>query len=475
MKRILPGTVAILSAILVFISCNKIDATDLGSGLIPEIDNINTFDTTLSVISDNFFSNEDTIRMIYTARHSVGLIENDAEFGQTSTLLYTAFAPSTNRVYPFVKRDSVTIDSVVLSLAYAGAYGDSTSQLTYEVREIDRTFDFRDTGYSVKHPDFPTQPQVIGSRTVVVDNLHDSIMYRNQKDTVKVAGELRIPLDLAWASRFKNYDTTNAYKNDSIFQRDYFRGVEVRAAQSSPQKRALTYFNLTDNAKTRITFYCRVQNNGKTDTIAPFFQYKTGYPEASMVRSTPAGAYLANINNGLLNDEQIYIQSTTGSYASIQIPALSTLPNAVIHRAELIMDKASSTDESHYSPPPRLFIEALSGDTVFTIRNDFVPANTAVGYDLTTLGGLLKGDRYSFNLTRYAQSILTKGYRNYTLRVSSPFIATPKYLTANDVNSNQQFPLIINPMLGGGRVVVYGGAYADPSKAMRVRIIYSKI
>ncbi|RYF89164.1 MAG: DUF4270 family protein, partial [Chitinophagaceae bacterium] len=226
MKRILSGTAAILSAILVFISCNKIDATDLGSGIIPEIDNVNTFDTTISVISDNFFSNEDTVRMIYTARHSVGVIENDPEFGQTSTLLYTAFAPSTTRTYPFVKRDSVTIDSVVLSLAYAGSYGDSASQLSYEVREIDPNFDFRDTGYSVKHPDFPTQPQVIGSRTVFVNRLHDSIMYRNQKDTVKVAGELRIPLDLSWAGRFINYDTTNAYKNDSIFQQR-FRGVEV--------------------------------------------------------------------------------------------------------------------------------------------------------------------------------------------------------------------------------------------------------
>ncbi len=474
MKRILSGTAAILSAILVFISCNKIDATDLGSGIIPEIDNVNTFDTTISVISDNFFSNEDTVRMIYTARHSVGFIENDPEFGQTSTLLYTAFAPSATRTYPFVKRDSVTIDSVVLSLAYAGSYGDSASQLSYEVREIDPSFDFRDTGYSVKHPDFPTQSQVIGSRTVVVDKLHDSIMYRNQKDTVKVAGELRIPLDLSWAGRFINYDTTNAYKNDSIFQQR-FRGVEVRAAQSSPQKKALTYFNLTDNAKTRITFYCRVQNNGKTDTIAPFFQYKTGYPEASMVRSTPAGAYLANINNGLVNDEQIYIQSTTGSYATIQIPALSNLPNAVIHRAELIMDKVPSLEENFYAPPPRLFIEALSGDTVFTIRNDFIPANSAIGYDLTTLGGTFSANKYVFNLSRYTQSILTKGYRNYTLRVSSPFIATPTFLTASDMNSNQPFPLIINPMLGGGRVIVYGGGFADPSKAMRLRIIYSKI
>jgi hypothetical protein len=84
-----------------------------------------------------------------------------------------------------------------------------------------------------------------------------------------------------------DYDTTagDAYNNDSIFMTK-FRGLEVRATEASPVKRALAYFNLNDNTKTRITFYCRIQNNGKTDTIAPYFFYTARSPQANMVRST---------------------------------------------------------------------------------------------------------------------------------------------------------------------------------------------
>ncbi|MBL7696703.1 MAG: DUF4270 family protein [Chitinophagaceae bacterium] len=476
MKSIISGSVASLAVIFLFISCNKIDTTDLGSGLIPEIDNVNTFDTILPVTSDNFFSSEDSRKMIYSQAHGIGIIDNDAEFGTTSVHLYTAFAPSASHSYPFVKRDTVKIDSVVLSLAYSSQYGDSTSVQQFEVKEISRVFDFQDTAYTITNPDFPVEPEVIGSKAVTFYTLNDNVQYRNAKDTVNTANELRIRLDTAWARRFVAYDTTasGAYNNDSLFQTQ-FRGIEVRATEASTKKKGIAYFDLTQNERTRITFYCRVQVNGRTDTIAPYFVYKTRMPEASIVRRTPGGNYLANMSNGMPNDERIYMQGTPGAYATISIPGLSGIPNCVIHRAELIMEKSPSLEESSYPPPSKLFIEALSGDTVATIRNDFIFTNSSGGYDITSLGGSYAKDRYVFNLTRYVQSIVTKGYRNYTLKVSNPFVTTPNFTNSLDVITTDTIPLIINPQLGGGRVVLYGGGYTDTAKAMRMRIIYSKI
>lgn len=476
MKSILSASVAILTAFLLFIACNKIDTTDLGSGLIPPIDNVHTFDTTFAVISDNLLSNDDSVNMLYTELHGAGIIENDAEFGKTAAHFYTSFAPSQSRSYPFVKRDTVRIDSVVLSLAYGGIYGDSTSIEQIEVRELDPLFNFEDTGYAITHPDFPVQTGVIGTKTVAFRTLNDTLQYKNAKDTISTANELRIHLDTGWARRFVLYDTTagDAYNNDSLFL-GKLRGLEVRAAESSPEKRAVAYFRLTDNARTRITFYCRIQNNGRTDTIAPYFIYKNRYPEANMVRRTPAGNYLANVVNATQNDQLVYIQATPGSYAAVQIPGLNGIPNCVIHRAELIMEKSPSLDESLYPPPPRLFIQGLAGDTTITVRNDFIPANSAAGYDLASLGGIFAKNQYVFNLTRYVQSILTKGYRNYTLKISSPFTVAPLFVTSADVISSQPIPLVVNPLLAGGRVVLYGGAHTDTTKAMRLRIIYSKI
>jgi hypothetical protein len=479
-RNILASFVVLLTGILIFGSCNKIDTTDLGNELIPGSDNVETLDTTIYLSTDNLLTPAtDTIKMLYTELHTAGVIDNDLEFGKTETHFYTSFVTPQSHTYPFVKKDTVRIDSVVLSLGFNELYGDSNSVENFEVREIFSGFNFKDTGYQIDNPDLPVRPEVIGNKSAIFYTINDSVFYVNDKDSVRSKGELRIKLDTAWARRFVNYDTTagNPFNNDSLFM-DAFRGFEVRVNEgASPVKRALAYFDLTDNAKTRITFYCRIQNNGHTDTIAPYFIYKRGGPQANIVRRTPANAYLANVNNGLPNDEKLYLQTSPGSYAKVEIPALSALDNRVIHRAELICEKVPSQNDNYYLPPQYMFIDAFSqtGDSIFTIRNDFIPANSDRGYDVSILGGSLKNNQYLFNLTRYVQSIVTKKQTNYTLRISSPFTAVLHYLPADDKPNGSRVPLILNPTLASGRVVLYGGNFPDINKRMRLRIIYSKI
>ena len=470
---------ALLTGILIFGSCNKIDTTDLGSELIPGSDNVATLDTTLHVISDNLLTPAtDTVKMLYTELHTAGVIENDAEFGTTETHFYTSFVTSQSHTYPFVNKDTVKIDSVILSLGFNQLYGDSNSIENFEVREIFTGFPFKDTGYQIDNPDIPVRPELLGSKNVQFWTLNDSTFYRNAKDTVHAGGELRINLDTAWARRFVSYDTTNAFYSDSSFM-TVFRGIEVRVNEgASISKKALAYFDINDNSRTRITFYCRVQNNGKTDTIAPYFMYKRGAPEANIVRRTPANGYLANVTNGLPDDEKIYLQTTPGSYVKVNIPALDGLDNRVIHRAELICERIPSLEDEFYPAPPYMFIDAFSqtGDTIFAIRNDFIFTNSGRGYDLASLGGQLENNnKYVFNLTRYVQSIVTKKQTNYTLRISAPFTNIPRQLTVDDKPGALRYPMVLNTTLAGGRVVLYGGNYPDLTKRMRLRIIYSKI
>ncbi|HUQ65218.1 MAG TPA: DUF4270 family protein [Flavitalea sp.] len=476
-RNILASFAAILTIILLYSSCTKIDTTDLGNDLIPGSDNVETKDTTLDVITDNLLFVNDTTKMLYTELHSVGIIDNDAEFGGTAAQLYSSFVPSTAHSYPFVKRDTVQIDSVVLSLSFSKLYGDSNSVQQFEVREISPIFNFKDTGYYLNNPDIPVREELLGSKNVSFLTLNDSVQYRNDRDTIRSAGELRISLDTAWARHFVDYDTTpgDAYNNDSLFMTK-FRGLEVRTTEGSTLKRALAYFNINDNTKTRITFYCRIQSNGKTDTIAPYFMYTARSPEANIVKRTPSGNYLANVNNGLDNDDKLYLQSTPGSYAKVTIPGLSTLGNRVIHRAELIAEKMPSDEENYYVPAPYLFVEAFSqtGDSIFTVRNDFVLSNSNPGYNVNTLGGLFKNDKYVFNLTRYVQSIVTNQQTNYALRISTPFTAQPYYVSTDD-KPFTKIPIVINPTVAGGRVVLYGGNHPDVTKHMRLHIYYSKI
>ena len=49
----------VFSAIFLLTACTKIDTTHLGSDLIPSVDNVNTFETTLDVVANNYIGNEE--------------------------------------------------------------------------------------------------------------------------------------------------------------------------------------------------------------------------------------------------------------------------------------------------------------------------------------------------------------------------------------------------------------------------------
>lgn len=464
--------IASLSVLLLF-SCSKLDTTDLGSELIPAVDNIHTFETILDVVTDNYLF-DDSTRMS-SQDYALGIIENDAEFGRTEAAIYFTAEPVSFGTYPFLKKDSVYIDSVVLSLGYAGIYGDSNSIQQVEVREIEPDIIFRkDTSYKISTPLFPVIPDVLGSKLVNFNQLNDSIRYANFGDTISTRNELRIHLDTSFGRRFVSFDTAREFKNDSIFK-SVFKGFEVKVNEAmSPVKNALAYFDLNDADHTKLTFYCRVMRNGKLDTINPVFVYSND-PHANLINRTPANAYLSYLNNGHDdNDDKLYLQSTPGSYGLIKIPGLDTLNNRVVHQAQLIIEKLPSAQEEIFRAPDILFLDAVSttGDSIFSIKKDFIPVQSFPGYDISLFGGQLKDDQYTFNLTRYIQGVVTNKDPNYDLRVYSPFLQFLYYIQP-DGQVGFRLPLNFGTPVAGPRVIVGGGSH--PDKRMRLRIIYSKI
>src|SRR6478735_3190033 len=126
----------LLAASVFLPSCKKVnEATLLGGDLVPDVDNINTFASTLDVVTDNVYL-EDSSRVIYTDPVALGTITNDPEFGKTNASAYLQVSPTFFKSYPFVSKENLTIDSVVLSLNYIGGYGDTSSMQTVHVYEI---------------------------------------------------------------------------------------------------------------------------------------------------------------------------------------------------------------------------------------------------------------------------------------------------------------------------------------------------
>jgi len=470
------GLLALLSPITIALlfSCTKVnEATELGDELIPAVDNVNTFDTLLNVQAA-YYPYDDSSKHVIGENMALGQI-NDPAFGATTADMFFNLS---SRVYgssPF--KDTLDkIDSVVLSVAFRGSYGDTLpSDITVQVSEInDNTF--VDTAlYRFDNPGFNSTAG-IGSSTFNVTRFRDSIRISpsgKRTDSSKVANVLRIKLNNSIGQKLAAFDTS-AYRDDPTF-RAKFRGLAIKTTNVSGSPfGALAYFNLTD-ANTALLVYYQSRNGATRDTsVATFVHNVTG--QANSVRRTAGGEYLTKIVQS--NSQKLYIQSSPrGSYIGIKIPGLSSFPNKVIHRAELIAysvpaDNAAGSE--YLITPNRLFLdhkgENNSKDSAYFFDNDIQPGIDG-SLDFTAFGGTLRSDQsYRFKLTRYVQGIVTRGERNDSLRLFAPLRSNVYAKSLNQVISVPNLDFIAK-----GRVVIANGNYPDPSKRLRLRIIYSNL
>ena len=475
----LKGLLALFSlcSVVFFFSCTKInESTELGDELIPAVDNVNTFDTTIK-LEAAYHPFDDTSRHLISENLALGKI-TDPVFGTSTADMYfnlsSGAAGNSYGAYPFgTDRNSIQgIDSIVLSLSYQGGYGDTTnSQVSVQVFELASFKD--DSLYRFNTPAFSTLGGVLGSKTFFFSKLRDSLPVRRKNDsTTKVANVLRIPLSQTLAQKLTSFDTSIGYKNDSLF-RTLFRGLAVKTVNASGQG-AFGYFNLYDLTKSQLIVYYRVKrSDGTIDSSASVVFTHARYGQANSISRNSSGDYLANMNNPA--SQNLYIQSSpSGSYVGIKVPLLENFPNKVIHRAELIAYRISSPLDNIFTSPSRLLLDRVyktsTIDSAYIFENDLqVGADGSL--NLAGFGGNLRSDNsYRFNITRYVQGIVTRKERNDSLRLYAPLRST---LYAKSLAQSISVPNLDN--IAKGRVVIAGPNYLDPNLRLRIRIIYSNL
>ena len=486
MNRKYIAFVAAVSILLFYtLSCNKIDTTDIGNDLIPVVDNVNTFDTTLEIISDNHLL-PDSTRIRALEDHALGFISSDPIFGRTTATIYVDMRPRVYGIRPFAEEDSlVAIDSVVLSFKYEGTYGDTNSVVRFNVHEIDLEEDqsFKDSaiGYYIGQRDFGVviPPLAVHDQNFTKLNDQDS-MYEGSLKTV-VSNQMRIRLPNSFGQRFFDYDTS-VYKTDSAF-RTRFIGFGIRPDSTFGSPNALAYFNLADEENTKLSFYYRakkVGGEGKIDSLVTSFTFSNN-ANANIIRRNFAGTEFGTaVSNGPANEDKLYMYTSPGSYASLKIPGLSTLSNRVVHLAQLIVDKLPGiAGDDKFKTPDVLFLDCIDTSNTFrTVPIDFVYSNSF--YNIERFGGFYRNQQYIFDISRYIQGIVTRKDSIYTFRVYAPYKTNtseirPGFGIITPTLPEEQNGMIVNPQVANGRVVVGGGNHVDASKRIRLRIIYSKI
>ena len=491
-KRILPIATAAFLFSLIIAGCTKLDTTDIGSDLLPAVDNVNTFDTIISINTSQGVFSSDSTKVVNTDDHVVGKITNDPLFGTTDAGIYVQFKPTFFPYYYGNANDTIIgFDSVVLCLSYKGFWGDSLTQpLKLEVRQVAlNAGGLWDSIYQTKPVTYapPVGGPLLGSTVVNFASIGNYFKYSNGKDSAN--NQIRIKISpSAFASALYTQDSAgnHTFKSDSLYKL-FDNGLAITASSGN----GLLYTNLTDSAS-KLEIHFRRKNGGVTDTSYSAFRLFTAFgssisPSATVnniVRNRPA-----QVSNPPATE--IYLQTAPGTYANLSIPALSTLSNRIIHRAEIIVEQVpfSQPSDTYFSPPNFLYLDLKDTGTTDKWKPIYFDLNPTVSYDpdfktnsyypgagidFAYFGGFVRDKTdvfnnpikfYNFNITRYVQQIVTKHTNNYQLRLYAPYdIVYPQY--ALDV-------IPFNNRIARGRVKV--GSGTNPNYKMRLRIVYSKL
>ncbi len=506
-RRILSlAFIGFLAIIIINWSCTKLDTTNLGSDLLPAVDNVNTFADTFAVFADQ----HDFDRITYvlnTDNQALGNVNFDPLFGKTTANVFLQLKPA---AFPFSfgSPDSLAglgLDSVVLCLNYRFFWGDSTATQKLQVYEVTDA-SFKDSVNMLW--DNNTQP-FVGStlaspKDIDVRRMGDYMKYRYINDSVK--NQIRIKLDASYAARLFNSDSTqtgtgnHAFFNDSIYRKN-FNGFGIKAVGSGASN-GLMYVNLTDTF-TKLEVHYRIRNAGRIDTTYTSFKLRLNTTNTT----TSAGTMITNKSstaNYINHDRsgtpsasplanEIYLQAQPGTYANLSIPGLTGYSNRIIHRAELIVEQIPDNPfyDTTFSAPNFLYLDLKDSATTVPVKYkplykdlnqntfydpDFLlsPFYPSGGPDFSYFGGFIRKktgplggsiNYYNFNITRYVQQMVTKQSRNYEMRMwpahsfnYPQFDAGYKYY-----NNNVAY----------GRIKVGNGN--NTTYPMRVRIIYSNI
>lgn len=470
--------------------CTRISSTDIGSGLIPAIDGVNTRDTLLDVITDSF-EDADSTRIYKGDNHLLGTITNDPIFGKTTASMFFELKPGSYPYYIPGNKDSLVVDSAVLILSYRGFYGDSTQPLRLNVFEIDKNTPLDIFhAYPANYPasfNFNLGQSLGNSINVDIRRLGDSVKNRYEDATNQIRFRLRADV----AKRFlKDYDSTNAYLSDSVF-RTYFAGFAI-TANTGTAANALLKINLADT-NTKFALYYSSSSTGATkrDTSVAYLKFNTSYSgDANLVLRDRSGTDAAkHLTTTAKPDSLVYVQTTPGTYVRIKIPGLQGLSNRIIHRAELITeqvpDDVNPAIEAQMLPPRYLLLSAFDSalNSKRNIPNDYILSST--GANTSTFGGYLVSksvpgyDRiasYTFDVSRYVQGIVTRKDSSFTLRLSAPSNDSLHYTPPYPGNAYSQ-TYYMGPSgtndVGDGRIRLGGGSHTR--FRMRLRIIFSRI
>ena len=350
---------------LVAIACS--DPNTIGLEVQPTSDAIIISDTSSFSWQNSYTESEDSLRTDEALNLILGKIV-DSKFGVNRGSFYTQILLTENNTN---LGTSPVVDSVILSYAYSGYYGDLEEFTSVEVNQILEDIYKDSIYYSKIEIDF-NSADFVDAFSLSNDSANPS---------------LRVKLKNDFGQDILNLGNERLKDNETFLQE--FKGINVLAEASN----TMLYLNPNGtNSYLKIYYH---NNESGTDTLSLDFELGGDAARVNLFNSKPT--------SNLSQDGKIYIQSMAGYKVKISInnteSIKSLLEGKVINKVTMSFDVESGS-QLEYEAHQKLVLVRVNeeGDNVFL--SDFTIEGEA------HFGGNLENDKYEFNITRYFSELL---------------------------------------------------------------------
>ncbi len=413
-------------------SCNKNE--ELGLNVQPSEDMLNVF-YTKSIPIAAYTVYEDSIRTDETTYNLAGSYL-DPVFGLTTAGAYTQFRLTTTSVGYGA---NAHCDSIVLSLAYQGFYGDTSSYLHLNVFEISDDFYYDNIYYS---------NDVLG---VYKNNLADINFKPNFKDSItvgsiKYAPHLRVKLKNSLGQKFIDASGTSDLADNTAFLK-FFKGLYI-STNNVTSGGTILYLNFLSSIS-KLTMYF----HNDEDTLAYNFVINSDcarFNKFDHKKFSQASQDLKLQLKGdtTKGDSLLYIQAMAGTKIRLKFPEamnLKDLGKIAINKAELVL-KVEDNSTDIYAPPDKLILSKINSDGTLSFITDYAYGDAYYGgsYSSTT-------KEYRFNVSKHIQDALLNGA----------------------FEDQGLFILVSGAAVKSNRVVIKGAKRSEDN--LRLEIIYTKL
>ncbi len=388
---------------------------------------------------------EDSIRTSKMSAEVFGWVD-DPVFGTVRSHLYMQFRLSANAVDFGAGAE---LDSVVLSIPYAGFFGDTSYRLQIGVYELDEPMHKDSSYYSVR--DLAVQPVPLAKVGQVEVHPLKKVVVTGEEQSP----QLRIVLDRDYFIKKMLQKSGAPELADNAHFLPYFKGLMLKA-EGKESKGCLVYLDVL-NSLTAVTLHYHNQEHDSltfqlvsNDSSVYFARIDhQGYSEAEaeLKRQVTERKY-----DGA--SQLLYVQASGGVKVQLRFPGLKSRyaeKRVVVHKAEFVMAPDYSV-AGGYNPwfNPSSLSMYYKQDSAST-KTYFMPDYLNLGSDYFGGKFQVEDSTYRFLLTEYIQYLLMG-------KIDESY---PLYLIANGA------------AVQATRVRLLGPAHPNRSRRMRLIITYS--